>query len=273
MKIVSWNVNGIRSIFKTTFREWLRATDPDIVCIQETKCDWIELDEEYTQLDGYYAYFSSSSRRKGHSGVVVYTKVKPLAVETKLGIERFDEEGRCLKLVFDDLTLFNFYIPHGSRDPDDMSYKLGVYRQLIPLLRTLSGKNTVLAGDFNIAHTELDLVHAKTNQDNLMFTPAERAQIGMLLEAGYVDTFRHIYPDTRSYTMWMYGAGFRENDIGWRIDYIFVSKPLQDAIADAFTQRETLGSDHGPLGVVLDKALEPGEPPVHVKRESQTTLF
>jgi exodeoxyribonuclease-3 len=146
-----------------------------------------------------------------------------------------------------------------------MPYKLDVYRQLIPMLAGLSHKETILAGDFNIAHTELDVFHAKSNQNNTMFTPAERAQLGALVAAGYTDTFRHTYPEKKAYTWWPYMGDLRERDIGWRIDYIFVSEPLNDAIEEAFTQREVLGSDHGPLGVILDKEIKIGESSVHMK--------
>ena len=166
MKIYSWNVNGIRSVFKTTFREWLKTNSPDIICLQETKCNYTELDESYTQIDGYWAYFSSSTLRKGHSGVAIYTKMKPMSVEKRLGIEKFDAEGRCLKLTFKDFVLFNFYIPNCARDKHDIPYKLEVYEKLFPILSSISDKEVVLVGDFNIAHTKLDVYHAKQNENN-----------------------------------------------------------------------------------------------------------
>ncbi|MGC9968473.1 MAG: exodeoxyribonuclease III [Minisyncoccia bacterium] len=273
MKIFTWNVNGIRSIFKTTFRDWLQSNDPDIVCLQEIKADSEELAEEFSQIDGYYAYFNSSSLKKGHSGTAVYTKIKPVLVETKLGIERFDDEGRCLKLIFKDFILFNFYIPNGSRDKHDMPYKLEVYKKLFPVFRSLANKNTILAGDFNIAHTELDVYHAKQNQNNTMFTPEEREQITKLLSLGYVDAFRYKYPEKKSYTWWPYMNNLRARDIGWRIDYFFVAKPLEPLIKDAFTQREVLGSDHGPCGIALNKSAEIAERPTYAKIKSPAELF
>lgn len=270
-KIVSWNVNGIRSVFKTTFLDWLKKEDPDIVCLQETKCDFTELDDAYTKIDGYYAYFHSSSLRKGHAGVAVYTKIKPRTVETRLGIERFDDEGRCLKLTFDDFTLYNFYIPHGGRAQDDLAYKLGVYERLLEILRPLPGQNVILAGDFNIAHTEMDLCHPKQNKDNIMFTPAERKKISDILALGYVDAFREKCPEKKAYTWWSYAYNARENDIGWRIDYFFISKSLQPLLREAFMRRETLGSDHGPLGIVLDLKIEKAEEPVYERKAE--TLF
>lgn len=273
MKIFSWNVNGIRSVFKTTFREWLKDNDPDIVCLQETKCDFTELDENYTQIDGYYAYFNSSKLRKGHSGVAVYTKIKPVNVETELGIKRFDDEGRCLKLTFQDFVLFNFYLPNGARDKHDIPYKIEVYESLFPILSLMSNKEVILTGDFNIAHTKLDVYHAEQNENNTMFTPIERKQITTLLSLGYIDIFRYKYPEKKAYTWWSYSYNSRENDIGWRIDYFFVSKTLVKDIEDVFMQRETLGSDHGPLGMVLNRQVEITESPVYKKTETQPALF
>jgi len=266
-------VNGIRSIFRTTFQGWLRENDPDIICLQEIKADASELAEEFSQIDGYYAYFHSSSLKKGHSGVAVYTKIKPVAVEKKLGIERFDDEGRCLRLAFKDFVLFNFYIPNGSRDKRDMGYKLEVYQKLFPLFRSIANRNTILAGDFNIAHTELDLYYPKQNQNNTMFTPEEREQITALLDLGYVDTFRHLHTEKRSYTWWPYMNGLRERDIGWRIDYCFVTKLLAPLVKEAFMQREVAGSDHGPYGIVLDLAVEKGVGPVYRKESVPGGLF
>lgn len=273
MKIFTWNVNGIRSVFKTTFHDWLATNDPDIVCLQETKADFKELPEEFSKIDGYYAYFNSSSLKKGHSGTAVYTKIKPFLVETKLGIERFDDEGRCIKLTFKDFILFNFYIPNGGRNQHDMQYKLGVYKKLFPIFQSLADNNVIFAGDFNIAHTELDLYYPKQNQNNTMFTPEERKQITKLLSLGYIDTFRHTYPEKKAYTWWPYMNGLRERDIGWRIDYFFVTKSFESLINDVFTQREILGSDHGPYGLILNKSAEIAERPIYTKTEPQSALF
>lgn len=273
MKIISWNVNGIRSVFRSTFRDWLAVDNPDIVCLQEIKADYAELTEEYTQIDGYYAYFNSSKRKKGHSGVAVYTKIKPISVETELGIKRFDDEGRCLKLTFKDFILFNFYFPNGGRDKHDIPYKLEVYTVLFPMLQSLASKNTILTGDFNIAHTELDVYHAKQNLNNTMFTPEERRQLETLITLGYIDTFRNKYPDKKAYTWWPYMNNLRERDIGWRIDYFFVTKSLLSYVQDTFMQKEVLGSDHGILGITLDKKVEIEEKPIYKKVKAQSALF
>jgi len=272
MKIFSWNVNGIRSVFKTTFRDWLAASDPDIVCLQEIKADFKDLPEDYTQINGYHAYFNSAAK-KGYAGVAVYTKIKPLLVETSLGLDRFDNEGRFLKLAFKDFALFNFYIPHGGRKKENLDYKLEVYKKLFSVLEPLASKETVLAGDFNIAHTEQDLYFPKQNENNIMFTPEERKEIGALIDLGYTDTFRYKHPDKKSYTWWPYMNSLRERDIGWRIDYVFVSKPLTASIHDAFTQKEALGSDHCPYGVILNKFTEIIESPIYSKIKLPERLF
>jgi exodeoxyribonuclease III len=250
MKIFTWNVNGIRSIFRTTFRDWLAVNNPDIVCLQEIKADYRELSKEYTQINGYHAYFNSALK-KGYSGVAIYTKTKPLAVETKLGMDRFDQEGRSLKLTFDDFILFNFYIPHGGRAKENLAYKLEVYKNIFKTLKVPANKKLILVGDFNIAHTEQDLYSPEKNEDSIMFTPEERKQIDALIGLGYVDTFRHKYPNKKAYTWWSYMRNSRERDAGWRIDYIFVDKRLKKNIKDVFIQKEILGSDHGPYGITL----------------------
>lgn len=169
-------------------------------------------------------------------------------------------------------TLFNFYIPNGDRTQKDVPYKLGVYARLFPLFQSLAHENVILTGDFNIAHTALDVYYAKQNERNTMFTPAEREQITTLLHLGYVDAFRHLYPEKKSYTWWPYFNDLRGRDIGWRIDYFFVSAPFAPLITDAFTQRESLGSDHAPFGMVLNKSVEIGERPVYTQK-AQSALF
>lgn len=273
MKIVSWNVNGIRSVIKAGFHDWLRTENPDIVCLQEIKADESSLTDDITQIDGYHAYFNSSSLKKGHSGVAIYSKVKPVSVEKRLGIKKFDDEGRCLKLTFDDFVLFNFYIPNGGRSQEEIPYKLDVYRQLFPLLKPLSARDIILVGDFNVAHTELDLYYPKENENNTMFTPSERRQISELLKLGYVDSFRSKYPNKKAYTWWSYAYNSRQNDIGWRIDYIFVTKRLENLIGDAFMRPEITGSDHAPYGISLAKDFVAKEAPVYKKKWRHRVLF
>ncbi len=272
MKIFTWNVNGIRSVFRTTFRDWLKAEDPDIVCLQEIKADDAALTPEFSQIDGYYAYFNSA-KKKGYSGVAVYTKTKPLSVETELGFDRFDHEGRMLKLVFPGFILFNFYIPHGGRFKENLPYKLHAYRMIFNAVGPLARKKTILAGDFNIAHTELDLYFPKANENNIMFTPEERKQIDALIGFGYTDSFRTKHPHMKAYTWWPYRNNLRERDIGWRIDYIFTSAPLTGLVTSAATHREVLGSDHGPYGIALDIPIERGERPTYSGAKQAGSLF
>lgn len=272
MKIVTWNVNGIRSVFKSAFLGWLKNEGPDIVCLQEIKADWNELPHEFTHIDGYYSYFNSA-QKKGYSGVAVYTKVEPLAVDTTMGIKRFDDEGRCLKLTFKDFVLFNFYIPHGGRMKENLDYKLDVYKKLLTMLKGLHDKDVILAGDFNIAHTHLDLFNAKQNENNTMFTLQERRQLDGLVSLGFVDTFRIKYPDKAAYTWWPYALDARGRDVGWRIDYIFVTKGLEGAIEDAFMCKDANGSDHCPFSLILNKKFENKNGPVYPKPPSQAALL
>lgn len=272
MKIVTWNVNGIRSVIKSGFLDWLKTENPDIVCLQEIKADEASLTEEITQINGYYAYFNSGLK-KGHAGVAIYTKAKPFSVEKELGIPRFDDEGRYLKINFTDFSVLNFYIPNGGRQKEDIPYKIDVYKNLSPIFKQLSSQETILVGDFNVAHTELDLFYPKENENNTMFTSIERRQIDIILDSGYVDTFRHKYPEKKAYTWWSYAFNSRDRDIGWRIDYAFVSKPMEKFINEVFTRREVLGSDHGPYGITLTKEFDIGIPPVYPKQPMQSTLF
>lgn len=274
MKIVSWNVNGIRSVWDKGFLTWLRKESPDIVCLQEIKADSAELIAEITEIDGYYAYFNSA-QKKGYSGVAVYTKIKPLSVEKTFGHERFDFEGRGLKLIFKDFTLFNFYIPNGGRTKEHFGYKFEVYEHLGKFLKEHTTKKTIVVGDFNIAHQEIDLHAPKQNIDSTMFTSAERERLSQFISLGFHDSLRVLYPEKKDmYTWWSYMEGIRERNLGWRIDYIFVSEQLKHLLTDAYSSREVPGSDHGPYTVVmnLNLPIEPG--PVY-KREQiqQSSLF
>ncbi len=255
MKIISWNVNGLRSVYRKDFSNWLTTCDPDIVCLQEIKIDEAGLsgglfEENYFKPQGYHSFFNHAVK-KGYSGVGVYTKTKPLAVQTKLGMERFDAEGRILELKYPEFTLINFYIPHGGRKKENLGYKFEAYRNIIKYLKSRSNENLILAGDFNIAHKEIDLARPQENRNNVMFTEEERAQIDALLELGFVDSFRQLHEGAGHHSWWPYRFGLRENNIGWRIDYLFVSKSLAPKLKDAFILPGVLGSDHCPVGITL----------------------
>jgi len=173
MKIISWNVNGIRAVYRKNFFKWMRKTNPDILCLQEIKAQKEQIPEELVKPKGYYAYFNFAER-KGYSGVAIYTRRKPLKIEYKLGLKRFDQEGRILKLKYPDFTLINVYLPHGGRQKENLGYKLEVYNYLFRYLKNVRSKNIILIGDFNIAHQDIDLARPRQNRNNIMFTPEER---------------------------------------------------------------------------------------------------
>jgi len=250
MKIISWNVNGLRAVYKRGFLDWLLALDADIVCLQEIKAFKEQLDPSLLNVKNYFAYFNSA-QKSGYSGLLVYTKEKPLAVGKKLGLERFDKEGRSLLLEYKDLLLLNVYLPHGDRTKKNLPYKLEVYDFLLKKLRRWKDKNLVLIGDFNIAHEEIDLARPKNNKKNVMFTPEEREKIDKIIELGFTDTFRKFHQEEGQYTWWPYFANARERNLGWRIDYIFVSKRMNKKVKDAFILSQVKGSDHCPIGLEI----------------------
>lgn len=250
MTIYSWNVNGLRSAHRNGFIVWLKKTKPDIVCLQEIKIQKDQIPEEIAAIKGYEQYYNTGAR-KGYSGVAVYTKTKPNKVSTLLGLERFDREGRFLRLDYDDFILIALYIPQGARDQRDMGYKLEVYGLLLKYLSRIKNKKVIVIGDLNIAHTELDLARPKQNTKNTMFTPEERKQIDKLEQLGFVDTFRIGNKEKGNYSWWPYFANARERNLGWRIDYGFASKSIAGHIKKAFITPTVKGSDHCPIGIEL----------------------
>jgi len=246
MKILSWNVNGIRAVYKRGFLKWLNQTKADIVCLQETKAQKEQIPDDLINPKGYYSYFNSASK-KGYSGVAVYSKTKPRKAEYKLGMKRFDQEGRILKLKYPKFTLINLYLPHGGRGKENLDYKLESYKYLLNYLKRNKSKNIILIGDFNIAHQEIDLARPKDNKNNIMFSPIERKQIDKIIKLGFTDTFRKFNQKTGNYTWWPYYRNCRERNIGWRIDYVFTSRNLK--LKNAFILKNVSGSDHCPIGV------------------------
>jgi exodeoxyribonuclease-3 len=242
MKIISWNVNGIRM-------------GADVVCLQEIKAQTEEIEAVYPTATLFeppqYRVYANPATRKGYSGVAVFTRKEPLVVWNRLGHDRFDQEGRVLQLEYQDLTLFNLYIPHGGRQKENMDYKLEVYVHLCQHLRDSEAKAVVLAGDFNVAHEEVDLARPRENQNNTMFTREERAAFDELLGIGFVDSFRMLHKGDGHYTWWPYGNEARERNIGWRIDYVLVSNLLSNRVRSAFILPEVGGSDHCPVGIEL----------------------
>jgi len=250
MKIVSWNVNGIRAVYKKNFLDWFITTNADIVCLQEIKAQKEQIPSDLVELKDYYFYFNQAIK-KGYAGVAVYSKQKPLKVEYKLGLNRFDQEGRILQLEYPSFTLINLYLPHGGRQKENLSYKLKVYDYLLRYLQNNRSKNIILIGDFNVAHRDIDLARPKQNQNNVMFTPEERQQIDKIINLGFIDTFREFHKEGDHYTWWPYMANARQRNLGWRIDYIFISKELTKKLKDAFILSEIMGSDHCPIEIEI----------------------
>ena len=253
MKLLSWNVNGIRSIVKKGFVKWLLKESPDIICLQETKA-WIEqLNKDITNIDGYKSYFNQAER-KGYSGVAVYSKPVPVKVLKGLGVKEFDNEGRTLILEYPEFTLLNVYFPNGKRDHTRLQYKLDFYEAFLDYVLKLKdeGKSIIVCGDVNTAHKEIDLARPKANQKTSGFLPEERAWIDKLLAHGFLDTLRLFTDEGGIYTWWDVITRARERNVGWRIDYFFISENLRENITNAFTLPEVMGSDHCPVGIELN---------------------
>lgn len=251
MKIISWNVNGLRAIYKKNFLQMLEDIKPDILCLQEIK---IQKDQVPTNLlnDSNHLNYFNFGTRKGYAGVAVFTKIKPLKVISKIELERFDKEGRSLILEFPEFILFNLYLPHGGREKENLEYKIEVYDYLLKFLKKYKEKKVILTGDFNVAHKEIDLARPKDNKNNIMFTLEERSRLDKLIELGLVDTFRCFNGDGGNYTWWPYYRNCRERNLGWRIDYIFVSRKTAGNLKDAFILKNIPSSDHCPVGVEIE---------------------
>jgi exodeoxyribonuclease III len=254
MKIVSWNVNGIRAGERKGFLPWLYDVEPDILGIQETKAEEEQLSSELRAPHGYHAYFASSRLKKGYSGVALYTRVKPDKVEYGMGISRFDDEGRVIIGHFGNLVVLNVYFPNGGGGPERLSYKLDFYDTFLSYIETLrrDGKDVLFMGDVNTAHEPIDLARPKENETHTGFLPEEREWIDAVVNHGYVDTFRRFHPETvGAYSYWDTKTSARERNVGWRIDYIFVSPSLLPRVKRAGISSEVLGSDHCPVWIEL----------------------
>lgn len=248
MKILSCNVNGIRAADRKDFSQWFKKSKTDIFCLQEVKAQKEQLSDSLLCPKGYNSYFNFANK-KGYSGVAIYSKREPLKVKYKLGLKRFDQEGRMIEVEYPDLILINLYLPHGGRNKENLEYKLESYNYLLKRLRKLKSKKVVLIGDFNIAHHEMDLARPKSNKNNIMFTLEERKQIDRLLDLGFVDAFRRMNQKGGNYTWWPYAFNARERNIGWRIDYAFVSTEI--TVKKAFILPKINISDHCPIGLEL----------------------
>lgn len=256
MKIVSWNVNGIRAcVRKETFFDYLYSEEPDLLFLQETKAHVNQLHPEITEPSGYVTAWSSAEQ-KGYSGVALYTKLNPIRIITDIGHSDYDSEGRVLGAEFDDKVIFGVYFPNSQR-PGRLAYKLDFKKVFFDYCQAFidDGKHVIVTGDFNAAHTEIDLARPKENENSAGFLPEERAWMTRIIdEYGYVDTFRHFNPDlTDAYTWWTYRAGARQRNIGWRIDYVMASKSALTHIKSAFIHSQVKGSDHCPVGINWEK--------------------
>lgn len=253
MRLLSWNVNGIRAIERKGFLSWLAKESPDILCLQETKSHPNVLSENLKFPSGYHSFWSSAER-KGYSGVAVYSKRQPLNVKEGLGVKEFDVEGRTLVLDYGDFVLFNIYFPNGSSGNKRVPFKMAFYDEFLRQAERLrkQDKKIIVCGDVNTAHTEIDLARPKQNEKNTGFLPEERAWVSKFLSLGYIDTFRYFYPEPGHYTWWDYKTKARERDIGWRIDYFFVSPNLVSRLKNAFILKDVLGSDHCPVGIEIN---------------------
>ncbi len=253
MKLVSWNVNGLRAVVRNGFMQALDRMNPDILCLQEIKLQKEQIPQEIKDLNGYRSYWHFA-RKKGYSGVATLTRWDPQEVRTGLGLEKFDAEGRVLMTEFELFILFNIYFPNGQRDQGRVDYKLEFYAELLKIINALraQGKRVIITGDFNTAHREIDLKNPKSNQNTSGFLPEERAWIDRYLQDGWIDTFRHFHPDLADqYTWWSYRFNARKRNIGWRIDYFMVSENVLPHLTDAFILPEIGGSDHCPVGIEL----------------------
>ena len=253
MKILSWNVNGIRAADKKGLFDWFKKQDADVVCLQEIKAMPEQVPPHLRNIPGYEVYWNSAER-KGYSGVVTFTKQKPLDIKKGFGIEKFDNEGRILITEYSFFTLFNIYFPNGKKNQERLDYKLDFYDTFLAYADNLKaeGKNIIVCGDFNTAHKEIDLSRPKENEKVSGFLPVERAWIDTFIDHGYVDTFRHFNKESDQYTWWDLKTRARERNVGWRIDYFFTNKEVISKIKNSFIMQNVFGSDHCPVGIEID---------------------
>jgi len=248
MEIVTFNVNGLRAILKKGFMEWFKDKSPDILCLQEIKSSKDQLKGEIVEVEGYHAHWNSA-QKPGYSGVVTLSKEEPLDVQFGMGIERFDTEGRLIKTKYPDFTLLNVYFPNGKMSDDRLKFKLDYYDTFLQFIEVLrkQGEELIITGDFNTAHKEIDLANPKENEKYSGFLPIEREWMDNFESCGYIDTFRYFHPEEEQYTWWTYRFNARERNIGWRIDYFFVTERLIDKVEDSIILKDVYGSDHAPI--------------------------
>ena len=253
LKLISWNVNGVRAVAKKGFFEWLDQESPDILCLQETKAHIDQLEGSLVHPTGYETFWNSGEQR-GYSGVATFVKKPPLSTSSFLGYQILDAEGRVIMVEYPEFFLFNVYFPNGGSGIDRLKYKLEFYKAFLFMIEAFrkKGKGVIVCGDVNTAHQEIDLARPKENANTSGFMRIERDWLDELFTKGYTDTFRMFHAnELAQYTWWDMKTGARKRNVGWRIDYFIVSPELKDKVADAFILTDVLGSDHCPVGITL----------------------
>jgi exodeoxyribonuclease-3 len=255
LRLQSWNVNGIRAVHRKGFMNWFNAEQPDIVALQEIRATEQQVPTEIRDIVGYHGYWHSAEIKKGYSGVGLLTNHEPLDVRYGLGIEEFDVEGRVMVAEFDHFVLFNVYFPSGTYSQQRVEYKMAFNEAFFEEIERVrkQGSSIILCGDVNIAHNEIDLANPKANQKNSGFLPIERAWMDKVMGCGYVDTYRHLYPEVEgAYSWWTMRGTARQKNVGWRIDYFVVSEDLVPNLRDATIHPHIEGSDHCPVGLEIE---------------------
>tara|TARA_B100002052_G_scaffold23895_1_gene18618 strand:+ start:283 stop:1047 length:765 start_codon:yes stop_codon:yes gene_type:complete len=253
MKLLSWNVNGIRAAVKKGFLEYLEDQNPEIICIQETKAHKEQLTSEILEDHGYFTYWHSG-QKKGYSGVATFCKEEPLYIQEGIGIKKYDDEGRVLITEHNKFLLYNIYFPNGQKNEERLKYKLDFYDDLLPIIndQVESGNNVIVTGDWNTAHRPIDLARPNENKNTSGFMPIEREKVDEYILNGWVDTFRLFHEEGGRYSWWTYRFGARDRNIGWRIDYFFVNEGMVEICTDADIHQNIFGSDHCPVSLMLD---------------------
>lgn len=247
MKLISWNVNGIRAALNKGFTDFFNEINADIFCIQETKMQEGQVDISF---EGYKQYWNSAEK-KGYSGTAIFTKVEPLSVNYGIGMEEHDNEGRVITLEFNDFYIVNIYTPNSKRELERLDYRMIWEDEIKKYIKKLDeNKPVIVCGDLNVAHNEIDIKNAKSNRRSAGFTDEEREKMTLFLNDGFTDTFRYVYPDKKdAYSWWSYMGNARAKNVGWRIDYFIISNTIKENIKDAYIYPEVMGSDHCPVGL------------------------
>lgn len=248
MKIISWNVAGLRACYKKGLEEFFLSELPDMFCMQETK---VLEKENPLHIEGYKEYLYPAEK-KGYSGTMIYSKIEPLSIKYGIGIEAFDNEGRVITLEYDNFYLVNAYVPNSKRELERLNERMYFEDEMRKYLKSLN-KNVIYCGDLNVAHEEIDIKNAKTNTRSAGFTIEERNKMTELLESGFIDTFRYLYPDAIKYSWWSYMGGARAKNVGWRLDYFIVNNEYINKVKDSLILNEIMGSDHCPIKLIIEE--------------------